>query len=106
MLRTMYLNIKTYFRETNYFNAKRPIGFDEEKGLKLYKHSLHPVKSPEDIIVDKSLGYFRHPGAPCRIKSYSPNSEFIFIVFDPVKRSGSDFSHMVVMGKRKKYREL
>ena len=57
MLGTMYLNIKTYFRETNYFNGNRRFGFDEE-GLNWYKHKFPQMESPEDIIVDKSPSYF------------------------------------------------
>ena len=58
------------------------------------------MTSPEDLILDKSPSYFRHPEAPYLIQKHSPSSKFLLVVCDPVRRIGSDFIHTQIQDEK------
>ena len=49
-------------------------------GIRSYIKSLPAMKSPKDIVIEKSPNYIEHSNVPFRIHKESPKSKLIFIV--------------------------
>ena len=89
MMEDIYPNVFAARGEVRFFTEH----YDE--GIESYKKKLPPMKSPQDIIIEKSPGYFVHSEAALRIYKDSPKSKLILIVCDPVRRMFSHWLHEV-----------
>jgi [heparan sulfate]-glucosamine 3-sulfotransferase 1 len=77
--------VKAAGPEIHYFDT------NYDKGLEWYIRQL-PSVTPDQMVVEKTPGYFHTPKAPKRIRNLDPNAKLLLILRDPVKRLISDYN--------------
>ena len=102
MLNDIYPNIRAFpSKEYHFFTT-----YYYQQQINSYIKSLPKMETPNDIIMERSPDYFRHPNASFRIFKDSPKSKFLVIVCDPARRVISDFVHEKFHGFLNKNKKL
>lgn len=70
------------------------------KGLDWYRRQM-PVSIGNQIVIERTRGYFVHKDAPLRISLQIPNARLIVVVRNPVLRSLLDYTSQCVRNKSK-----
>uniref|UniRef100_A0A0K0CTR5 Sulfotransfer_1 domain-containing protein n=1 Tax=Angiostrongylus cantonensis TaxID=6313 RepID=A0A0K0CTR5_ANGCA len=83
----LHPKIKAARKEAHYFNL------NYSKGVEWYR-SLMPPSTSDEVIIEKTPGYFTSPIAPRRIYEFNPSMKIILIVRDPTQRTISDFTQV------------
>ncbi|KAJ1368857.1 hypothetical protein KIN20_030204 [Parelaphostrongylus tenuis] len=83
----LHPKIKAARKEAHYFNL------NYLKGIDWYR-SLMPPSTPDEVVIEKTPGYFTSPIAPKRVYELNPSMKIILIVRDPTQRTISDFTQV------------
>ncbi|KJH48061.1 sulfotransferase domain protein [Dictyocaulus viviparus] len=95
----LHPKIKIARKETHYFNL------NYSKGIDWYR-SMMPLSKSNEVVIEKTPGYFTSPIAPKRVHELNPTMKIILIVRDPTQRTISDFTQVVYYNKMEQNKTL
>ncbi|PIO64950.1 sulfotransferase domain protein [Teladorsagia circumcincta] len=83
----LHPNIRVVRKEAHFFDL------NYSKGIDWYR-SMMPLSTADQVIVEKTPGYFTSAVAPKRVRELNPAMRIILIVRDPTQRTISDFTQV------------
>ncbi|XGW07375.1 hypothetical protein V3C99_010508 [Haemonchus contortus] len=83
----LHPNIRAVRKEAHFFDL------NYSKGIDWYR-SMMPHSTPDQVVVEKTPGYFTSAVAPKRVRELNPAMKIVLIVRDPTQRTISDFTQV------------